>query len=94
MVGVVSKRPKKATSVLYLDAREVVMVAACHGFMVSLCPGSEVRKSMRMEAKTGENDAPFASWFLPSPCFLRVFAHSAYGIGEGVSSCGTVVIIE
>ena len=94
MVGVVSKRPKKATSVSYLDAREVVMVAARHGFTVSLCPGSEVRKSMRMEGKTGENNAPFASWFLPSPRFLRVFAHSAYGIGEGVSSCGTVVIIE
>ena len=70
------------------------MVAACHGFMVSLCPGSEVRKSMRMEGKTGENNTPFASWFLPSPRFLRVFAHSAYGIGEGVSSCATVVIIE
>ena len=71
-----------------------MMVAARHGFTVSLCPGSKVRKSMRMEGKTGENDAPFASWFLPSLCFLRIFAHSAYGIGEGVSSCATVVIIE
>ena len=61
VVFVVVKMAKKTTSGSCLNVREVVVVAARHGFTVSLCPGSEVRKSMRMEGKTDENDAPFAS---------------------------------